>query len=60
MASFTPDFGAYYRNERFSDCDIEVLEDNAEVGEKRKRGLTIPGHSMVLVAFSNYCKVKVS
>lgn len=54
-----PDFEGYFQNTKLSDLEVEICEEVAEVGEKRKRGLVLPGHSMVMVAFSSYCKVKV-
>lgn len=59
MAHLLPTFERYFLSEKFSDVDVEVLEELEQSGQKRKRGLTIPGHSMVLVGFSAYCSVKV-
>lgn len=60
MACFVPDFHYLFESEKYSDVNLEIVEDAADVGEKRNRGLTMPGHSTVLMAFSGYCKVKVS
>lgn len=66
MAFTAPDNQEYFRDNTFSDIDIEIVED-VEPGKKRRGALTIPGHvtpygvhSMVLIPFSAYCKVKVS
>lgn len=60
MAYVAPDFESHFHSEKFSDVDIEIVEETLGPGHKRKWESTIPGHSMVLMAFSNYCKVKVT
>lgn len=62
MAYFAPNSNleTYFSKESFSDAVIEIIEEDAQPGDKRKRPLTLPGHSMVLIAFSGYCRVKVS
>lgn len=60
MAS--PDFASYFGSEKLSDCFVNLSEepDPSEPGVNRKRKQhSVPGHSMVLVAFSHYCKTKV-
>lgn len=60
MSHFAINVEDQFLNTRFSDVDIEIVEEGVQLGSKRRRSLTIPGHSMVLMGFSNYCKVKVS
>jgi hypothetical protein len=72
---FEPNYEDYYLQEKLSDVILLVLAEDS-TGHKRKRddaeaetmaldaapssSLRFPGHSMVLLAFSNYCKAKVS
>lgn len=57
--AFVPDHEEYFLSDRFSDVTL-VIEDESRALGKHKRDKTLPGHSMVLMPFSNYFKTKVS
>jgi hypothetical protein len=60
MASppFVPNNEEYYLQERHSDVAISITDETAAPGDAAL-ARRLPGHSMVLVAFSSYCKAKV-
>lgn len=60
MASSATDVKHLSKSQINSDVELEIVEDAADVGETRKRGLTLPGHSTVLMSFSGYCKAGIS
>lgn len=71
MTDFVPDFGEYFSKVALSDVDISIVEkpkkpssdnngDDEALSKHQNEGARIPGHSMVLAAFSNYCKTQVS
>uniref|UniRef100_A0A383W349 BACK domain-containing protein n=1 Tax=Tetradesmus obliquus TaxID=3088 RepID=A0A383W349_TETOB len=64
MAQFTPDYEHLYMQEEFSDVKL-VIKDESETtaaGQKRRRkstARTIPGHCLLLLGHSGYCKAKL-
>jgi hypothetical protein len=52
-----PNYEEYFMQETLSDVSIVIVEETTAVDEAEQR--LLPGHSMVLVAFSSYCKAKV-
>lgn len=76
MDALIPDCGDFYQKEAFSDVDVLIIEENEGLSEAKspentleglpnetkdfEQGLKIPAHSMVLIPFSGYCKIKVS
>jgi hypothetical protein len=65
MAHFTPDYEHLYMQEEFADVQL-VIQDESEAttaGQKRKRKATahtLPGHCVLLLGHSGYCKAKAS
>lgn len=60
MAStaFVPDYDDYFRQETHSDVSLLITDDAAVSGDA-SLARRLPGHSMVLVPFSDYCRAKV-
>ncbi|WIA20820.1 hypothetical protein OEZ85_005175 [Tetradesmus obliquus] len=64
MAQFKPDYEHLYMQEEFSDVKL-VIKDESETtaaGQKRRRkstARTIPGHCLLLLGHSGYCKAKL-
>lgn len=57
----SPDFSRYFGNSKLSDCTVALVEEPPPgCGSAKRRQQELPGHSMVLVAFSGYCKAKAS
>lgn len=64
MAQFTPDYEHLYMQEEFSDVKLVIKDEieTAAAGQKRRRkstARTIPGHCLLLLGHSGYCKAKV-
>jgi hypothetical protein len=65
MAHFTPDYEHLYMQEEFSDVTLVIQDerDATSAGAKRKRKTnvrTMPGHCLLLLGHSGYCKTKAS
>uniref|UniRef100_A0A383W8E4 BACK domain-containing protein n=1 Tax=Tetradesmus obliquus TaxID=3088 RepID=A0A383W8E4_TETOB len=60
MAStaFVPDYDDYFRQETHSDVSLLITDDAAVSGDA-SLARRLPGHSMVLVPFSDYCRAKL-
>lgn len=64
MVDFAADFESYFLNEKLSDVSLVLREED---GRKRRRRsvkdhdeeIVLPGHSMVLLASSGFCRTKV-
>ena len=56
-----PDLAEFFDTETLSDVKLLLFEeaDAGTKGKRKREEITLPGHSMVLVAFSTYCKAKV-
>jgi hypothetical protein len=56
----SPDFSGYYGSDKLSDCTVVLIEEPLSgSGSAKRKQQEVPGHSMVLVALSGYCKTKV-
>jgi hypothetical protein len=66
MAQFTPDYEHLYMQEDLSDVTLAIRDENettGAAGQKRKRkstARTLPGHCVLLLGHSGYCKAKVN
>jgi hypothetical protein len=58
LSLFVPDYEEFFLQETHSDVCIVIVEEATALDAARRR--LLPGHSMVLVAFSSYCKAKVN
>lgn len=64
MSQFTPDYEHLYMQEKLADVKLVIKDENeaAAAGQKRKRkstARTLPGHGLLLLGHSGYCKAKV-
>eukprot|EP00878_Enallax_costatus_P009685 GHUV01010117.1.p1 GENE.GHUV01010117.1~~GHUV01010117.1.p1 ORF type:complete len:537 (+),score=147.08 GHUV01010117.1:220-1830(+) len=60
MADDVPDFERFFGNKALSDVELHLYEEADTLGKrKRDEGLNLPCHSMVLVAYSGYCRTKI-
>jgi hypothetical protein len=66
MTHFVPDYEHLYLQEEYSDVTLVISDENeaaAAAGQKRKRkstARTVPGHCVLLLGHSGYCKAKVN
>uniref|UniRef100_A0A383VDD8 BACK domain-containing protein n=1 Tax=Tetradesmus obliquus TaxID=3088 RepID=A0A383VDD8_TETOB len=55
---FVPDYGDFFQQERHSNVSSLIVEEAGAPGDASV-ARKLPGHSMVLAAFSHYCKAKL-
>jgi hypothetical protein len=58
LSVLVPNYEEYFLEEAHSDVSIVIVEEAFAVDMAGQR--LLPGHSMVLMAFSGYCKAKVN
>jgi hypothetical protein len=58
LSLLVPNYEDYFLQYTHSDVSIVIIEESSAHDTAAQR--VLPGHSMVLVAFSSYCKAKVN
>jgi hypothetical protein len=58
LSVLVPNYEEYFLQETHSDVSIVISEEPSSADKAGQR--LLPGHGMVLVAYSSYCKAKVN